>query len=301
MKEPSSRRAGRAWIVAVPVLILLFPLGYSVVSSLFAQDAQTKLLLYTQADIQRAETDDQILAFMDFWPKVWRGVKPTLVFDSRFTTYANLSKLNEDGIKFITLRRRGSQLVESVQAIKQWKRIHIPHGKRKYPNPLVHETTVHLRGYEGALRQVIMKNHGRETPTFLISNDTDLAVELLVGNYARRWRVENSIAEAVSFFNLNALSSPILLKVHFDVLMTVIADTLYTMLAQKLRGFEDCDANKLFRHFVKGKGTIEVRDGHVTVTFPRRAHNPILRSAPWKNFPNSLPASHDTALRLRFS
>lgn len=269
--------------------------------TLFAQDAQTKLLLYTQADIQRAETDDQILAFMDFWPKVWRGVEPTLVFDSRFTTYANLSKLNEAGIKFITLRRRGSRLVESVQDIKQWKRIHIPHGKRKYPNPLVHETTVQLRGYEGSLRQVIMKNNGRETPTFLISNDTDLAVEVLVGNYARRWRVENSIAEAVSFFNLNALSSPILIKVHFDVLMTMVADTLYTMLAQKLRGFEDCDAPKLFRHFVKGKGSIEVQNGNVTVVFPRRAHNPILRSVPWNNLPSSLPASGDTALNLRFS
>jgi transposase len=269
--------------------------------TLFAQDAHTKLLLYTQADIQRAETDDQILAFMDFWPKVWRGVKPTLVFDSRFTTYANLSKLNEDGIKFITLRRRGSRLLKSVQGIKQWKRIHIPHGKRKYPNPLVHETTVHLRGYEGSLRQVIMKNNGRESPTFLVSNDTDLAVDMLVGNYARRWRVENSIAEAVSFFNLNALSSPILLKVHFDVLMTMVADTLYTMLAQKLRGFEDCDAPKLFRHFVKGKGTIKVRNGNVTVVFPRRAHNPILRSVPWNNLPSSLPASSDTSLNLRFS
>ena len=269
--------------------------------TLFAQDAQTKLLLYTRADIQRAETDDQILAFMDFWPKVWRGVRPTLVFDSRFTTYANLSKLNEADIKFITLRRRGSRLVQSLQGIKQWKRIRIPHEKRKYPNPLVHETTEHLRGYEGPLRQVIMKNNGRKAPTFLISNDSELPVELLVGHYARRWRVENSIAEAVSFFNLNSLSSPILLKVHFDVLMTMVADTLYTMLARKLRGFEDCDAQKLFRHFVKGKGTIEVRNGNVTVTFPRRALNPILRSVPWKTLPRSLPASDDSALSLRFS
>jgi len=269
--------------------------------TLFAQDAQTKLLLYSQADIQRAEADDQILSFMDYWSKVWRGVKPTLIFDSRFTTYTNLSKLNEDGIKFITLRRRGSRLVKNVQNIKQWKRIHIPHGKRKYQNPLVHETTVNLRGYEGSLRQVIMKNNGREAPTFLISNDTDLAVELLVGNYARRWRVENGIAEAVSFFNLNALSSPILLKVHFDVLMTMVADTLYTMLAQKLRGFEECDAPKLFRNFVKGKGAIEVRGGNVTVVFPRRAHNPILRSVPWNSLPSSLPASRDTTLNLQFS
>ncbi len=268
--------------------------------TLFAQDAETKLLLYTQADIQRAESDDQILMFMDFWSKMHRGVTPTLIFDSRFTTYANLSKLNESGVKFITLRRRGSKLVAGVQDIKEWKRVHIPHGKRKYPNPLVHESTVTLRGYDGKLRQVIMKNNGRESPTFLVSNDTELEVELLVGNYARRWRVENSIAEAVSFFNLNALSSPILVKVHFDVLMTLIADTFYTMLARKLRGFEECDAPKLFRNFVKGKGTIEVHNSIVTVTFPRRSHNPILRSVPWKNLPDSLPASSDLSLSLRF-
>lgn len=268
--------------------------------TLFAQDAQSKLLLYTQADIQRAESDDQILMFMDFWSKMHRGVTPTLIFDSRFTTYANLSKLNEDGVKFMTLRRRGSRLVASVQDLKAWKRIHLPHGKRKYPNPLVHESTVTLPGYDGELRQVIMKNHGRESPTFLISNNTELPVELLVGNYARRWRVENSIAEAVSFFNLNALSSPILVKVHFDVLMTLIADTFYTLLARKLPGFEECDAPKLFRNFVKGKGAIEVHNGNVTVTFPRRAHNPILRSVPWENLPNSLPASSDLSLSLRF-
>ena len=269
--------------------------------TLFAQDAESKLLLYTQADIQRAESDDQVLQFVNFWSKMHRGVMPTLIFDSRFTTYANLSKLNADGIKFITLRRRGNRLVANAQDIKQWQRIHIPHGKRKYPNPLVHESTIELRGYDGELRQVIMKNNGREAPTFLISNDTELPVELLVGNYARRWRVENSIAEAVSFFNLNALSSPILVKVHFDVLMTLIADTFYTLLARKLRGFEECDAPKLFRHFVKGKGTIEVRDGQITVTYPRRAHNPILRAVPWQQLPSALPTYPDVPLSLRFS
>lgn len=77
---------------------------------------------------------------------------------------------------------------------------------------------------------------------------------LLVGNYSRRWRIENTLSEAVKYFNLNALSSPILVKVHFDVVMTMISDTLYRTLAGKLRGFESCNASKIYRHFVKGKG-----------------------------------------------
>jgi transposase len=269
--------------------------------TLFAQDADSKLILYTAADIQRKEADDQVMSFLSFWKKVQRGIKPTFVFDSKFTTYPKLSALNQQGIRFITLRRRGKNMLDGTEALESWKRIHIPHAKRKYPNPLVHESLITLPDYEGDLRQVIVRGNGHEKPAFLISNDFDTPSELLVGNYARRWRVENVISEAVKFFNLNALSSPILVKVHFDVVMTMIADTLYTMLAQKLRGFESCDASKIHRLFVKGKGKVTLKGNRITVIFPRRAHNPILRSVPWHRLPQALSWLDGVALDLRFN
>lgn len=268
--------------------------------TLFAQDAESKLMLYATPDIMRREADDQVLAFLSFWRNVRRGVMPTFIFDSRFTTYPKLSKLHESGVKFITLRRRGDKLIRGVDDIQDWRRIRIPHPKRKYPNPLVHESTVQLPGYEGDLRQVIMRGNGREKPAFLISNDFDAGLASLVGNYARRWRVENGIAEAVKFFHLNAMSSPILTKVHFDVALTMVADTLYTMLARKLRGFEDCDAPKLHRHFVQGKGTVTVAGSKVTVSFPRRAHNPILRGVAWNNLPADLLTPSGGTLAMHF-
>ena len=268
---------------------------------LIAQDADSKLMLYTAADILRAESDDQALSFLSFWNSVHRKIQPTLVFDSRFTTYEKLSQLAAQNVNFITLRRRGKALLREAEKIKDWTRINIPHDKRKFPNPLVHESSVSLRGYDGELRQIIVRGLGREKPAFVITNDYDSPVELVVGNYARRWRVENGIAEAVKFFHLNSLSSPILIKVHFDIAMTMIADTLYTMLARKLRGFEDCDAPKLFRHFIRGKGVVEVRDGSVIVTFPRHAHNPVLRNVPWDHLPQRLPGLDNAPLRLRFT
>ena len=269
--------------------------------TLFAQDAASKLILYTAADIKRNEANDQVVSFLSFWKKVKRGIKPTFVFDSKFTTYPKLSALNQQGIRFITLRRRGKNMVSSIKEIESWKRIHIPHAKRKYPKPLVHESFIALPDYEGALRQVIVRGNGHEKPAFLISNDFETPLELLVGNYARRWRVENVISEAVKFFNLNALSSPILVKVHFDVIMTMIADTLYTMLAQKLRGFESCDAAKIYRLFVKGKGKVRLEGNKITVIFPRRAHNPILRHVPWHRLPQTLSWLDGVNLQLKFS
>ena len=268
--------------------------------TLIAQDAKSKLILYTAADIKREEADDQVLEFISFWNKINRGIKPTLVFDSKLTTYKNLSKINQQGIKFITLRRRGRKLVEEVKNFEPWEHITIPHAKRKFPNPYVHQSHVLLRDYDGELRQVVVKGNGREEPSFLISNDFDLAVESLVGDYSCRWRVENGIAEAVKFFNLNSLSSPILTKVHFDVVMTMIADTLYNRLAQQLRGFEECDAPKIFRDFVRGKGTVDVKNGGITVTYPKRAHNPILRAVPWHRLPQELPWLDNAKLSLNF-
>jgi hypothetical protein len=268
--------------------------------TLFAQDACSKLILYTAADIQKQEADDQVLSFLKYWQGIERRVQPTFVFDSRFTTYANLSALNQRAVKFITLRRRGKKLIQHVNKLRAWKRIQIPHAKRKYPNPLAHESIIEIKDYEGSLRQVIMRGNGHEKPVFLITNDFESPLELVAGNYSRRWRVENAICEAVKFFNLNALSSPILVKVHFDVIMTMIADTLYSMLAKKLRGFEDCDAPKIYRHFIKGRGKIVAKNGNLSVIYPKRAHNPILRAVPWHRMPSVLNWLGDSNLKLIF-
>ena len=269
--------------------------------TLFAQDASSKLILYTAADIHRNEADDQVLSFLKYWQGIQTSYQTYICF--RFPVY-HICKpfaLNQRGIKFITLRRRGKKLIQDVNKLKPWKRINIPHAKRKFPNPLVHESIIEIKDYEGSLRQVIMRGNGHEKPVFLISNDFDSPVELIAGNYSRRWRVENAISEAVKFFNLNALSSPILVKVHFDVIMTMIADTLYSMLAKKLRGFEDCDAPKIYRDFVKGKGKIISKNGNLSVIFPKRAHNPILRAVPWHRMPSVLSWLDDANLELVFS
>jgi hypothetical protein len=127
-----------------------------------------------------------------------------------------------------------------------------------------------------------------------------MPLAVLVGQYARRWRVENGIAEAVKFFHLKALSSPILIKGHFDVAMTMIADTLYSMLAKLLRGFKRCNAPTPYRHFIQTTGGVDIRNTEHTITFPRRAHNPILRAVPWHRLPLTLPALKGTNLTSRF-
>lgn len=249
--------------------------------TMIAQDCDSKCQLYTNSDVLKSEADDQILDFVKFWRGI-RGprFKQTLVFDSKLTTYENLKALDADDVKFITLRRRGKKLVQEAEAIasEDWKRVTIDSARRKYKNPMVHDSMTHLREY-GDIRQLIMKGNGREEPAFFITNDEDASTNDIILRYAKRWRIENSIEEAVSFFNLNALSSPILIKIHFDVVLTMIADTLYYHLAQSLRGFENCNADRIFRHFVDLPARIKVRGNEIHIHYPLRAHSPVLRSA----------------------
>jgi len=245
-----------------------------------AQDCDSRCQIYVQTDIARSEADEQVLEFVKYWRAIRGRFRQTLVFDSKLTTYENLALLDADDVTFITLRRRGKNLVRALEAIppQSWKRIKIDTPKRKYQNPLTFDSEIELPQF-GKIRQIVMKGNGREEPAFFITNDTKSPVLDIITRYCKRWRIENSIAEAVGFFNLNMLSSPILIKIHFDVVLTMIADMLYYYLAQSLRGFEQCNAEKIFRHFVDMPANIEVTDSTINITYPLRAHNPVLRSA----------------------
>ncbi len=248
--------------------------------TLVAQDAASQALCYTQAQIKRQEAPEEIFRFVHYWIDIKGVLEQTLVFDSRFTTYPILSQLNQEGIKFITLRRRGRKVVQKALATPQdrWKRIKLDIPKRKYPTFLALEEEVNLPGYQGQLRQIVIKDHGREEPTFIITNNYLLAIDKIIETYAKRWRIENTLAELVDFFNMNALSSPIAIRIHFDILLTMVVDTLYRLLARDLKGFERCTAKELFYRFLNIPGKVKVTDKEILVMLRKRAHTPVLKS-----------------------
>ena len=74
-----------------------------------AQDADTHVFCYANADLRKDQQNDEILRFVEFWKQRTGRLPEELIFDSRLTTYANLSRLNRQGIDFITLRRRSAE------------------------------------------------------------------------------------------------------------------------------------------------------------------------------------------------
>jgi transposase len=247
-------------------------------NTFFAQDGESDLLIYTRADIKRAESSEEIKKFIDYWREIKGIVDETLVFDSKLTRYDVLYELDKDGIKFITLRTRSKSLIEEALKIpeKQWQTVYLPIPKRKYKHVKVLESTVALIAGQKAFRQLIVKDHGRAKPTFVISNNEKVKSVDLLTIYARRWHIENKLSDIVKFFNLNTLSSPIMIRIHFDLLWTIIADTLYLLLAKDLRRFENSSPQKIFKQFIDMPGQIDYDGKIFTVKIRKRATTPVL-------------------------
>ena len=253
--------------------------------SLIVQSPQSGFISYTDAELRHDNQNDAILDFVDFW-KNGRGVAPKmLIFDSKLTTYQNLNKLDKSAekIKFLTLRRRGKALLENTSKIpeKEWQYIAIERTKGKQQKMRVHDGKCKLRNYEGDVRQIILTDHGREKPTFLITNDFDLDVKHAIRKYARRWLVEQEIAEQIAFFHLNNPSSSIVVKVDFDLTISLLAHNLYHYMATKLPRFEQCTAKTIHRYFLDNGGKIVIENNTAHIYFKKKKHLPILMKLPW--------------------
>jgi transposase len=247
-------------------------------NTLFAQDNQSNVVLYSRADILRKEESSEIKKFITYWKTLKKDeVNEILVFDSKFTTYKILDYLTDEGIQFITLRRRGRTMVDHSLAIpaQEWTRLKLNIPKRRHNHVSVSETTVKLMDCHNQIRQIIIKDHGRAQPTFIITN-TDIAIKDVLEIYAKRWRIENKLSELITFFNLNALSSPLMIRIHFDILWTIIADTLYRIFAQDLRRFENHEAQTLFRRFINMPGKVVWTGSTIQIKIRKRSHTPLL-------------------------
>jgi hypothetical protein len=88
---------------------------------------QTRVLCYTNVDLHKDQRYDESLHFIDFWNQLTGNYPKELIFDTKLTTYHNLSRLNQIGIGFITLRRRSKNMLSQVfsQLVSAWRRIEL--------------------------------------------------------------------------------------------------------------------------------------------------------------------------------
>jgi hypothetical protein len=153
----------------------------------------------------------------------------------------------------------------------------------------VYDRTLFLRGYGKKVRQIAITGHGKIKPALIITNDFELAKEKIIRKYARRWLVEKSISEQTHFFHLNRVSSSMVIKVDFDLTMTILAYNLYRLLALNLSGYFHHTAEKIYEKFIQNGGKIQITQEEVIVLMKKKRHLPAILSAMQQMTPVRIP------------
>ena len=257
-----------------------------------AQDADSRVFCYANAEVRKSDQPDEILRFVDFW-KARTGTLPKeLIFDSKLTTYANLNRLNQMGIAFITLRRRSRQLLADIQdtPVSAWRRIELKAVSRAYRTPKILDSKITLTDYQGSIRQLTITDLGHEEPTLLLTNQLKASPSKLIGRYAQRMVIENGIQDGVDFFHMDALSSVVAMKVNCDVVLTVMASSLYRLLgSQVAEGYETAKSKHIFRDLINATAQVVITESDISIRLQKRAHNPLLIAAGFHNTAISIP------------
>jgi Transposase DDE domain len=263
-----------------------------------AQDADSHVFCYSNADIRKGEEADEIFRFIKFWTRQHGKPPQHLVFDSTLTTYENLDRLDAEHITFITLRRRSPNLIAEINQLpaSAWRRITLAVPHRKYQTPCVFEQKVRL--LKRVYRQIFIKDLGHDQPTILLTNDAKSTASQLITRYAKRMLIENALADAVRFFHIDALSSSVGLKVDFDMVLLVLASGLYRLIGRRMRGYQDAQARQIFRDLIDMPADVAVTESEVTIRFHRRAHLPIILASGLLNTSTEVPWWNNRILRF---
>jgi hypothetical protein len=269
-----------------------------------ARDAEQRVFRYAHAGILKAEQSEEILRFVEFWKRHTGEAPKELIFDSQLTTYEKLSELNRQGIGFITLRRRSRKMLAEIYSrpASAWQRISLDSVTRTFRTPRVLDEHVTLKGYDGFLRQLTVIDLGHEEPTVVLTNNFKLSQAALVTRYAQRMLIENSISEAIQFFHMDALSSMVGLKVDFDLQLTLMASSLYRLMARRIgREYERAQPKTIFRQLLNLSAKVEVETERVLVTIDNRARNGFVVASGLVDKAVPMPWFGNKQLLIRFA
>ncbi len=160
-------------------------------------------------------------------------------------------------------------------------RVHDSTGKGRVLS--VNDRRINLRDYGGELRQVAITGHGRIKPALILTNDFELTCSEVIRKYARRWLVEKDISQQIEFFHFNRISSSMVIKVDFDLTMSILANNLLRLFATDLPGgYSRLNAESLYTKFLQNSGRVKISNSQIEIMLRKKRNLPAILSATQK-------------------
>jgi len=251
--------------------------------AVLAHDPDSGIIDYGNTNVMHKNESAVILEYLDFYQSTPQGRKELryMIFDSKFTNYQNLNKLNKQEIKFITIRRRGKNMVEHIgkNPKDNWKNFRIDAAGNKKRSLKVFEEIIKLKDYDGKVRQINITGNGKIKPAIIITNDFVLPIENIVRKYTRRWIIEKVNSEQIKFFHLNNVSSSMVIKVDFDLTMSILTHNLFRLFANDLERYSNIEDMSIYEKFLKNSADIVIENETINVKLKKKRNLPLILEA----------------------
>jgi len=154
---------------------------------------------------------------------------------------------------------------------------------------------------DGQSETKMLTQPAKQKRKFLSLNQLNHSASKLTQRYAQRMIIENSIADGIDFFHMDALSSAVAMKVNLDLQLTLMASSLYRLMGSKIgNGYQRAKSRHIFRDFIDATATLVIAEEELIVRFQKRAHNPLLIAAGFDKMDIPIPWLGGKKLRLIF-
>jgi hypothetical protein len=101
----------------------------------------------------------------------------------------------------------------------------------------------------------------------------------IIRKYTRRWLVEKTISEQIEFFHLNRVSSSMVIKVDFDLTMSITAHNICRLLARELERYENISDQTIYEEFIRNAGEIDITEDEVKIFLKKKRTLPAILTA----------------------
>ena len=131
--------------------------------SFFAQEHESQVVCYANANLTRRDQTGEARRLSSFGRASPASIPSGCTLIQGRTLL--LSQLNQRGIWFVTIRRRGAAILRRLEALpaSQWRQAVIDTPHRRHQRIRYLDETVQLPGYKGSLRQRAVTGLGRST------------------------------------------------------------------------------------------------------------------------------------------
>ena len=130
--------------------------------------------------------------------------------------------------------------------------------------------------YNKNIRQICITGHGKIKPAIIITNDFEIKLDKIIRKYSKRWLIEKDISQQIEFFHLNRVSSSMVIKVDFDLTMSILASNIYRLFALDLDRYAHLSVQSLFEKFILNTADINIDEEQIVVKLKKKRDLPLI-------------------------